>query len=61
MVEDVDRLHDTAVDGLADFAHAHLAVEGNLKGGAGGNGEGDGARLSGRLGRRGWIGRALCR
>src|ERR1700751_878491 len=45
MVEDVDRLHDTAVDGLADLAHAHLAVEGDLHGGAVGNGEGDGARL----------------
>jgi hypothetical protein len=55
IVEDVDGLHDAAVDGLADLAHAHLAVEGDLQGGAFGNGEGDGARLSGRLGRRGWI------
>ena len=61
MVEDVDGLHDTAVDGLADLAHAHLAIEGDLQGGAVGNSEGDGVRLSGRLGRRGWIGRALCR
>jgi hypothetical protein len=60
MVEGVDVLHDTAVGGLADLAHAHLAIEHDLRGGAGRNGEGDGARLSGPL-RRGRIGRALCR
>jgi len=61
VVADVDRLHDTAVYGLANLVHAHLTVEGDLQRSSVGNGEGDGARLSRRPGRGGWIGRALCR